>query len=269
LAIPYLRLVDDWGDFDRKPPGQHTVFYDLLDTLLRVALVLPPFTRGREALLRRVMDFAETLMHSNDDHVHDLAVHYVAMTLDEFPVGPETAASLGGERLNEWFAAYSNPESNRTVDVDIIDLWGVRPALASALPTVPTTDLAGTSYPADYYDVATLEDAKALADGVVILASYGTSHLLAVIPAAQVRANEESLSDAAIHLALVRGGDTPDGNPAVSFTRIPDGERVWNMTRGSERHAPLDRQLWLHDSLEALRPSFVELIDGDIEQLPY
>jgi hypothetical protein len=47
LRRPYERLIADWDDFDGKPPGQYTVFPDLLGTLLEVVLTLEEGTPGR------------------------------------------------------------------------------------------------------------------------------------------------------------------------------------------------------------------------------
>jgi hypothetical protein len=61
LRRPYERLFSDWDDFDGEPPGQYIVFPDTRGTLLQVVLTLDEGTPGRDALLRRALDFVETL----------------------------------------------------------------------------------------------------------------------------------------------------------------------------------------------------------------
>ena len=268
LAEPYRRLLDDWGNFGDEAPGQYIVFSDTYGTQLEVTLSLPAETAGREELLQRALDFGETMLSAPDAAVHDLGIDALAERLGVHPDGRAVAERLGGSSLHAWFAAHRSTNWERPDDGEIIDLWGVRQAISRLLPGTPTHKLPGISYPSSSPDLDSLAVARAAPDGTVMLAAYGTTHLCAVIRAAEVRAKRHALDDLAVHLAQVVGGELPSGEPGVRYRRIPPGERVWNMHRGDERHSRLWVEPWVADALSTLREPILSVLRGETQQVP-
>jgi hypothetical protein len=165
LRRPYERLFADWDDFDGEPPGQYIVFPDSLGTLLQVVLTLDEGTPGRDALLRRALDFAETMLGCPEEAVEGVAIDSVAETLENHPSGRQAAERFGGPRLNAWFALYSDTYWDGQPDDEIIDLWGVRAELDVLLPGTPLDAIPGISHPADYLALGSLDEARAVDDG--------------------------------------------------------------------------------------------------------
>jgi hypothetical protein len=270
LREPYQRLFDDWDNFEGEPPGQYIVFSDTYGTMVEVALALPQRTVGREEVLRRATEFGETMLTASDAAVHDLGIDALAERLDNARGGPEVARQLGGSSLQTWFHAYSRSDWERPADDEIIDLWGVREAISHLLPDTPTHELPGISYPSASPDLRTLDAARAADDGAVLLAAYGTTHLLAVIRAGEVRADALTLDDLAVQLAHRLGDDLPAGSPsakspAARYRRIPRGERVWNMDRDGERHSRLWDEPWVADAFVAQRDLIASILRGDAD----
>ena len=270
LRESYQRLFDDWGNFEGEPPGQYIVFGDTFGTLLEVVLALPEGTAGRDEVLRRATDFGELMLTAPDTAVHDLGIDALAERLDGRPRGPEVADRFGGPSLRAWFRAYSRSDWERPVDDEIIDLWGVREAISHLFPDAPTHELPGVSYPSASPNLGTLEAACAADDGAVLLAAYGTTHLLAVIRAGDVRAHPRTLDDLASELTERLGDDLPAGSasakrPSAQYCRIPHGERVWNMNRGGERHSRLWDAPWVADPLAVQRDLIVSVLRGEAD----
>lgn len=254
LRRPYERLIADWDDFDGKPPGQYTVFPDLLGTLLEVVLTLEEGTPGREKLLRRALDFAETLFGGECE---SLAIDAVGETLNRHPAGRRVAERLGGPRLQAWFAAHGGDGVRRD---EIIDLWGVRAELAPRLPAMPLPAIPGISHPADHLALGSLAEARAVDDGAAaILSTFGTTRLYVVVRAGDVALDDAQLDRLAKDIAASLGGEDVQGNPGLRLRRIPFGERVWNMGAG---HARLQAEPWVADALGAARTQLLDYITG-------
>lgn len=268
LREPYTRLFQDWDNFGGEPPGQYIVFSDTFGTMLEVALTLPEQTPGRRELLRRALDFGEAMLSANDDAVRSLAIDALAERLDGHPAGREVAQAFGGPSLRSWFAAYSADDWERPPADEIIDLWGVREAISPLLPATPTHELPGISYPSSSPTLESLEAARSLPDGVVMLAAYGTTHPHAVVRAAEVGAEPSALDALAVRLAGLVGGDHPAGGLRAQYRRVPAGERVWNMHRGEERHTRLWDEPWVADSLSAVREPILAVVRGHAADLP-
>jgi hypothetical protein len=266
LRRPYQRLFDDWDDFGGEPPGQYLVFPDTLGRVLEIALTLEDGTPGRAELLRRALSFAEMLF-GDDSELQSLVIDAVADTLDGHPAGREAAARFGGPRLNAWFARYSRDDWKRPPADQIIDLWGVRAELDALLPATPLAEIPGISHPADYLALDSVQAARAFDDGAVLLSTFGTTRLYAVVRAADVAIGDAGLDRAARDIAAFLGGEDPQGNPGLRVRRIPRGERVWNMDTGAERHTRLHAGPWVADALAELRPALLAYITGQAAQL--
>jgi hypothetical protein len=267
LREPYERLFDDWDDFGGEPPGQYNVFSDTYGTLLDVALTLPERTPGREQLLKRALDFGEAMLTSSDLWVYELAIDAVAERLDGHPDGRAFVDRLGGTELRDWFATYSTPDRQRPRPDEIVDLWGVRPAISPLFPTVPAHELPGISYPSEWADFASLDAAREAAEGTVMLAAYRTTHLWAVMRARQVGAAATTLDELAVRLAALLRDDGPEGRPAAHYRVIPPGERVWSMNRGNERHCRLWDDPWVADPLIPHREEILAVLRGEADAL--
>lgn len=268
LSEPYRRLFEDWDNFGGEPPGQYIVLSDTYGTMLEVALTLPGETPGRVALLRRALEFGESMLNASDDAVRSLAIDALAERLDGHPEGREVAQALGGPSLRRWFAAYSTADWERPPADEIIDLWGVREAISPLFPATPTPELPGISYPSSSPVLDSLEVARSKPDGVVMLAAYGTTYPYVVVRAAEVGAEPNALDALAVRLAGLIGGDQPAGDPRAQYRRVPAGERVWNMHRDEERHARLWDEPWVVDSLGALREPILAVVRGHAGALP-
>jgi hypothetical protein len=267
LRRPYERLVEDWDGYGGEPPGQYIVFPDTLGKLLRVLLMLDDGTPGRGELLRRALDFGEEMLGSDDAAVEGVAIDSVADTLDGHPAGRDVAERFGGPRLKRWFQRHSRRDWGRPATDEIIDLWGVRAELADRLPGTRLQAIPGISHPADYLALATVEEAQAAPDGVVLLSTFGTTRLYVVVPARRVAIDDATLHRAAQDLAAFLGGEDPTGDPGVRLRRIPMGERVWNMDRGDEKHARLGHDPWIAGELEPLRPAILDHLAGRTSKL--
>lgn len=267
LRPPYERLVDDWDNFGGEPPGQYIVFSDTYGTMLEVVLTLPERTPGRERLLRRTIDFGERMLQSQDRAVADLAIDALAERLDGHPAGRAVAEQFGGPRLKQWFASYSSDDWQRPLPDEIIDLWGVRREITSLLPATPPHEIPGISHPAPYLALDSVEDARQVSDGTVILASFGTTRLYVVARATHVACDDDTLGRAARELAEIIGGEDPRGDPAARYLRIPLHERVWNMDRGQHRHTRLDDKPWTADSLRPFRQAIRQLLGAGRDRI--
>lgn len=243
LAEPHRRLVEDWLDDDEEdePPGQYIVFGDTLGTLIDVTLGLPARTPGRDDLLRRAADFGERLLAADDREVANLGIDVVAERL-----GSEATREHGGPLLQAWFDTHG---SDQEPD-EIIDLWGVRPAMASLVPDVAPHDLPGISAPMSWPAPATLDEARAAPDGAVMLLAPGAGHPLVVARAAAIGIGHDELQRLAEDLAAALG---QRGGTRVVLATIPRGERVWTMHRTGEDHGRLWDEPWLPAALEHRR----------------
>ena len=264
----YERLVADWGNFEGQPPGQYHVLNDTYGVLLELLLALPSETRGRRELLERAVAFGERMLASADEQTRDLGMDALAGTLNRRPGGPAAARELGGPALNDWFASFSRDDWVRQPSDELIDLWGVRDAIASALPDVALGDLPGISHPADYLALSSLSEARATPNGVILLSTHYTAHLYVVCPARLVRCDEFALELAAIDIAARRGGEEyTRGDPGVRYRTIPLGERVWNMRRGKDPHGRLREDAWIADELRGMRRDILDLLAGRVARL--
>jgi len=263
----YDRLVADWGD-EGPPPGQYNVLSGTYEPLLKLLVALPSATRGRRELLERAVAFGEQMLASSDDETRYLGIDALAETLDMCPGGTAIAREFGGPALKGWFASFSRDDWVRQPSDDLIDLWAVRDAIASALPDVALRDLPGISHPASYRALSSLSETQATPDGVVLLSTHGTTHLYVVCPARLVRCDESALERAAIAIAARRGGEEfTRGEPSVRYCTIPPGERVWNMRRGRDRHGRLREDAWIADELRGMRRDILDLLAGRVARL--
>jgi hypothetical protein len=267
LRDPYRRLFDDWDNFGGESPGQYIVFSDTYGVLVEIAATLPPETTGRDELLRRLLDFGDAMMAASDIAVHDLAIDALAERLDAHPAGREIAQRLGGPKLNAWFSAFSTQDWERAEPDEIIDLWGVRQAVASLLPSIPAHEIPGISYPRAGVDLGSVTAANEHQHGVVMLAAYGTTHLCAVVRARDVAISDQALDALAEELAAIIGRDLPDGKPRAHYLAIPPGERVWNMHGQGERHARLWDEAWVAEDLLPFRDSIIAVLRGKTSAL--
>jgi hypothetical protein len=261
LRRPYERLFADWDNFQGEPPGQYIVF-DTLGTLIQVVLTLDEDTPGRDDVLRRALKFAETMFGGADGEVEGLAIDSVAETLSNHPAGRQAAERLGGPQLNAWFASYAVDPREGPPDDEIIDLWGVRAELDPLLPATPLAAIPGISHPADHLALDSVNAARAVDDGAVLLSTFGTTRLYVVIRTAHIAIDEERLDRAAQDIAAFVGGEDPHGEPGLRLRRIPIGERVWNMNAGAEKHTRLYREPWVADELGAVRSPLLAYIAG-------
>jgi len=260
---------DDWDDFGGEPPGQYIVFSDTLGTLLEVTLTLAEGTPGRAVVLRRALAFGEAMLAGASRAVHDLAIDAVAETLDGHPAGVAAAGRFGGPRLNTWFATHSEPDWPRPPHAEIIDLWGVRDELSALLPGIALQAIPGISHPAKYHALASLDVARAAADGMVLLSAFGTTTPYVVARAAGVTAGRETLAHAARDIAVLLGEEEREAAPGLELRRIPLGERVWNMARGPEPHGRVTDEPWVAAVLEAHRDEILDLLAGRIARLRF
>lgn len=265
----YDRLVAHWDNYEGQPPGQYQVLNDTYADLLKLLVALPSETRGRRELLERAVAFGERMLASSDDETRYLGIDALAETLDGCPEGPAAAREFGGPALKSWFASFSRDDWVRQPSDSLIDLWGVRDAIASALPDVALRDLPGISHPASYRALSSLSEAQAAPNGVVLLSTHGTAHLYVVSPARLIRCDESVLEQAAIDIAARRGGEEfTRGEPGVRYRTIPPGERVWNMRRGKDPHGRLAEDAWIADELRGMRRDILDLLAGRIVRLP-
>jgi hypothetical protein len=266
LRLPRDRLVADWLEFDTELPGQHIVFDGTLQTLVEIVLTLEPGTPGRDELLRRALDFAEAMLAARDRGLEELALDAVAETLAGHPAGRDAADAFGGPRLRRWMTRHAG-DYDPAANEDLIDLWGVRAELAPLLPDTPLQAIPGISHPADYMKIETLDAARDLPDGTVLLSTFGTTRLYVVVRAEQVALDTARLHRAARDLADYVGGDDPTGEPAMRLRRIPLGERVWNMDDGEDRHGRLRNEPWIAAALHPLREAILDHLAGRTDRL--
>jgi hypothetical protein len=266
----YQRLFDDWGNFGGEPPGQYIVFPDVLGRFIQILLSLPVGVTGRRELLQRALDFGEQMMRVGDREVQSLAIDSIADTFDLHPAGRQIAQELGGPELRRWFASNSPDDWERHMprDSDIIDLWGVRAVIADLLPEVPLNEVPGISHPADYLALTSLEDTQQSEDGVVILATYGTTRKYVACPARLVSASHDVLHRAALDIAFALDADDARAKAGARYQRIPLGERVWYLSTQDEKHSRWRGELWVLPRLDPWSAQVRDLLAGRIERLP-
>ncbi|MEA2129715.1 MAG: hypothetical protein QOJ85_2606 [Solirubrobacteraceae bacterium] len=238
---PVARLEAEWAD-DPAALGEYIVFEDVFGAYFEVLLSIAP-SACRDRLLARSFAFLERLMSAADRDVVNLGAVGVCERL---------------ECLAAWRALadrFAGPATRRTLDPgavgagsgEVIDLWGVREALAAE--GLELAGLPGVSHPAEHRRLQSLDEARSHPEGVTILSSFGTSSPLLVAPAAGIRASAAALAALAGELARDLGGEETEGDPRAHFFAIPPGERVWRMHRGDEEHGRLGDDLWLHPDL--------------------
>jgi hypothetical protein len=162
---------------------------------------------------------------------------------------------MEGPALRQWMAEYSSADWTRT-GREIIDLWGVGEVIAAQLPEVPLYEIPGITQSAAHHLLQSLGDARASADGVVMLYAFGMSGMFVLARGSVVHCGEDELLRLAVELAPVHHKSDADvltrGEPGVLYLDIPAGEKVWNMTIGAERHARLNPEIdiWVAPRLE-------------------
>jgi hypothetical protein len=262
-ALPELqpcfdRLISDWGTSEGQPLGQYPTFEDTYSVWVKALVGLAAKDEGARALLQRAIDFAEQMLSSDDGEVVGLGIDSCAEWLDIMLGGRELAREMGGPALRRWMSTYSRDDWERT-DQEIIDLWGVREVIAGLLPQVPLPEIPGITQPADHHRLGSLAEARANADGAVVLCAYGKSGLFVLARASAVNCDDGHLAQMALELAPVhRPGDRTvmdRGGPTTLYFEVPSGERVWNMTVGADEHGRLTPEidLWVAPKLEHLR----------------
>jgi hypothetical protein len=146
---------------------------------------------------------------------------------------------------------------------EIIDLWGVRAVIADLLPQCPSQRRSTHFHPADYLALDSLEQARQADDGVVLLATYGTTRLYVVCPARLVSARHEPLDQAARDRVLALDGNDSRAKAGVRYRRIPPGERVWYLkTAGETALSPWGRPLDLAPARSVEGAEILDLLAG-------
>ena len=247
------RLVTDWNNFGDEPPGQYIVF-DTYRVWLEVLVGPASDDADARALLRRALDLAQDMLTSDDQELRYLAMD-AAEALCELPGAHQMVEEIAGPAVRGWLPEFGGKPNLSPQDPEIIDLWGVREVLADRLPHIALHELSGITQPADHHRLRSLSDARASADGVVLLHAFGTSGMFVLARASVVSCDEGSLRDLAAELAPIHHPKDAvvltRGKPGVAYFDIPTGERVWNMTIGSQRHARLDAaiDMWVAPEL--------------------
>ena len=270
LRVPCRRQLDDWDNFGGAPPGQYTVFGEIFEALGKILVALPEGTPGRTELLERFFAFTDVLLGSDDD-VSFLGTDLLAGVVPSHRAGPTVVRRFAGLEVRRWWktveADYRSLETGW--DDEIIDLWGVRAAIAPLLGELPAHEIPGISHPQDYLAVASLEEARREPDGTVMLVAFGTTYPFVVSRAAHVSADHDTLDRAARDIADHLGGEYPEGSPRVVYRLIPRGERVWQMNVGHEQHTRLGEDAWVADALLRSRASVLDLLAGRLEKLDW
>jgi hypothetical protein len=261
LAPAYAEYVDWWTDEeDPEPRGHYVAYSEVLGPYLLGLLHLPEDTLGRDELLKRVLDFGERLMTEGDRRFEALAIDAVAMTVAGYHGGRELVDRLGGPSLRRWFGMFAG-DCRQVTDLDFLDLHAVREVLAAQLPSVELTEIAGITT-CGARELPSLAAARATEEGAVGLASYGHSHLYAICRAREVGASEDELARLARDLAEWAGGEEPRGGPAALFWRVPIGERVWQLNRPGEVHAPFHHDPWVHPNFQEIAAHVLDVMRG-------
>jgi hypothetical protein len=264
--LAHQRLVEDWDNFGGEPPGNYLVLPDIYGAALEITLSLPVDAEGRDAILRRLFDFGEQMLETTS-LVHDLGIDAYAERLYGHPAGRSEAKRLGAKRTRRWMARYGSRSFKPDANDEIIDLWGVRDALATQLPSTALAEIPGISHPQKFWAFDSLEEAQAEPAGTVLLSTFGTSRLYVVARASEVACSGDVLSQAVLDLARHFGDEDQGGSPGVRYRNIPFGERVWNMDHDGKRHTRLTHGCWLAEELKNQRPQIVGLLAGRIDEL--
>ncbi len=255
-ALPELRpcidrLMGDWGG---DPPGQYIVF-DPYQVWIKVLVGLARQDIAARELLRRALDLAEEMLTSEDRELRYLAIDACAEVLCELPGSDEVVEQIAGPALRDWMAQYCSANDGQRQEPEVIDLWGVREAVAASVPGIPLHTLPGVTQPADHHRLDSLAEARASADGAVLLQAFGKSGMFVLARASIVQCSEQALQGLAVELAPVHHHKDSDtltrGKPTAAYFAVAANERVWNMRIGTERHARLTPgiHLWVSPAL--------------------
>lgn len=273
LQTPFYRLITDWDNFGGGPPGQYSVFSQLLETWLEVLLAVPPDTKGRDDVLRRTMAFGERMLSSPDREAWELASEsYVYPFV--FACNRAVAEQFGGPELKAVLRQYHNSPIEDEPR-DYIDLWGVREFLAPLLPDLTLPELPGISNPRDYDELGSLDEAKKAEDGVVLICDFGHTYVYLIARAEIVDASDADLQAAALELAPYFRFIREDGmseqsefrNPRARYLHLPHGERVWHKTSLGQPHGRFDSDLWISDNLNGFEEQIRDLLAERIRRL--
>jgi len=252
LIVPHRKLMDEW-EHDESP--QYIIFESMFRVFIEILLNTKRDSTEKEKLLKRSFEFIEKMFLFGDDAVIDLA--WIAMFegkpawyfgLSHEYWGPQTYffVSKHEDRLQTFLKSKSKTELKR----EFIDLYGVRESILRKLKAshFKRVDIPGISYPTVATSLKSLKEAKRYQDGVAFLACYGSSRPYVVISASQVRCGERALK--ALLLDLVqydREEPQQERKAKVSYFRIPDGERIWNMKKGRDPHGRYSKKLWIKE----------------------
>jgi hypothetical protein len=275
LVAPHARWLTDYPDHAEEVL-QYLVFEGIFACFIETLLAMPE-SPMRDALARRAFAFLDDILESDDANVSDLG--YIAL------LEGRTAWWLARAMPFLWPAACGQLDAFRAgwrdearvqalpdAEREIIDLYGVRDAIAEALqpegislPAIPgiTSPQAWTRYPS-------LADARQDADGAVFLSCFGTSIPYVICPARSVGSDEPALLDLARDLASVEDREANQRDKARSACfRIVPGERVWNMQTEENRHGRYRGVLWIHPALRArgLAIAIEEMLSGERRRL--
>jgi hypothetical protein len=265
LVPAYDRLCLDCANFEGEPPGQYTVFSDLLGVWLEVLLRMSADTSGRDEALSRATGFGENLLSCDDQSAREVAMDSYA---DAFisPSRREEARRFGGPallaRLDEYFSDYRGEADD---DV-IIDLWGVREMLKPLLPDSNWRDIPGCSRPADHYEIDSSEVTRNTTDAALLFCDHGHTDVYLVAPVSMVRATAGDLNRAVHALAphfhhLDRAPEVH--SPQARWFIIPAGEKVWNMDSEAEEDRRFEGELIIHPSLTSYSSQIRDLLAGE------
>jgi hypothetical protein len=252
LKKPHKKLMDDW-DHEERP--QYIIFESMFRAFIEIILNIEKASEEKEKLIKRSFDFVEEMFLFGEDAVKDLAwiamfegkpPWYFALSRDYWSPQTFFVVSKNEDRLEKFLLS-----KNKTgLDHEFIDLYGVREVILAKLKNdkINRIDIPGISYPAISTPLESLEAAKKHKDGVFFLACFGTSRPYVVGPADQVFCQEKDMKRLLLDLVQYdREEPQQEKKIEIAYFRIPHAERIWNMSKGKERHGRYLGKLWIKE----------------------
>lgn len=133
------------------------------------------------------------------------------------------------------------------------------------------SDIPGITSVESLENFCSLQIAKQNPDGVVFLSAYGTTYPYVISPAIEVFCNEAILTRLVRDLATITHPENPyePEHTSVLFVRLPQGERVWNLTTKEERHARYTGKMCIAEQFVALNlePKIKTILSGKLNSL--